>query len=284
LKKISLIFFSAVVALPVCSGLVYASLYSLGIVGVLNSGVTLENWSIVIFGSPFWASIAFSLYVGIISISLSLLFALFIALSWRKALKNGMLSTVIYLPLCFPATVMAFFGFQMLSKSGFLSRLGFSAGIIDNLNSFPALVNDAYGIGIITTSVILVTPFFVILFTNLYQTEKISEYKELAITLGASKLELLHKVTLPILLKKSYATICLFVIFVMGSYEIPLLLGRQSPQMISVATLQKIQRFNLYDIPQGFAMAVLYVLIVVGFLLVLYLKNRNFFQAETHYK
>ena len=279
-KTIGQLFFIAVVTLPVLSGLVYATLYSLGIVGILNSEFTTKNWEAILFGSPFWTSILFSFYVAVASILLSLFFSLSIALSWRKALQKGILSTAIYLPLCFPGTVMAFFSFQMLSKSGFLSRLGFSAGLIDDLNSFPALINDAYGIGIIITSVVLITPFFVILFTNMYRTEKISEYKELATTFGASKLQLLMKVTLPILLKKSSVTIYLFVIFVMGSYEVPLLLGRQSPQMISVATLQKIQRFNLYDIPQGFAMSILYVLIIVSVLFLLYFKNRDFFKSE----
>jgi len=67
---------------------------------------------------------------------------------------------------------------------------------------------------------------------------------------------------------------------VMGSYEVPLLLGRQSPQMISVATLQKIQRYNLYDIPKGFAMSILYVLIIVLVLVLLYWRNRAFFNSN----
>jgi putative spermidine/putrescine transport system permease protein len=280
-KSVSKLFFLTVVVLPVLSGLVYATFYSLGLVGILNKGFTWANWSDILFGSPFWTSIGFSFYVAVISILISLIFSLSIALSWKNALNKGILSTAIYLPLCFPGTVMAFFMFQMLSKSGFVSRIGFASGILDDLNAFPGLINDAYGIGIILTSVFLITPFFVILFSNLYRTEKVEAYKELATTFGASKSQLLRRVTLPILLKKSSVTIYLFVIFVMGSYEIPLLLGRQNPQMISVATLQKIQRFNLYDIPKGFAMSILYVLIIVFVLAVLYWKNSDFFKPET---
>ncbi|TXD83560.1 ABC transporter permease subunit [Subsaximicrobium wynnwilliamsii] len=281
-KTLGQLFFIAVVTLPVLSGLVYATLYSLGFVGVLNKGFTTENWEAIFFGSPFWTSILFSFYVAVTSIVLSLVFSLSMALSWKKALQKGALSTAMYLPLCFPGTVMAFFMFQLLSKSGFLSRLGFTAGILSELNQFPALINDAYGIGIIITSVVLITPFFVILFSNMYRSENIANYKQLASTFGATKLQLLTKVTLPILLKKSSVTIYLFVIFVMGSYEIPLLLGRQSPQMISVAILQKIQRFNLYDIPKGFAMSILYVLIIISVLLLLYFRNRDFFKTETN--
>lgn len=267
--------------LPVLSGLVYAALYSFGIVGILNTGFTTENWKDILGGSPFWTSIGFSFYIAITSVFLSLIFSLSMALSWKKALQKGALSTAMYLPLCFPGTVMAFFMFQTLSKSGFLSRLGFATGILSDLNKFPELINDASGIGIIITMVVLITPFFVILFSNLYQSEKIEAYKELATTFGASKSQLLRKVTLPILLKKSSVTIYLFIIFVMGSYEIPLLLGRQNPQMISVAILQKIQRYNLYDIPEGFAMSIIYVLIIVFVLALLYFRNRDFFKTET---
>ncbi len=154
------LFFLLVVVVPVFSGLVYAALYSFGIVGILNTGFTTEHWKAILSGSPFWKSVGFSLFVAISSVVISLIFALAIALSWKKALHQGMLSTVIYLPLCFPGTVMAFFMFQILSKSGFLSRLGFASGILDDLNNFPAFIQDAYGVGIILTSVFLITPFF----------------------------------------------------------------------------------------------------------------------------
>lgn len=268
-------------ALPVSCGLIYAVLYSLGTVGVLNTETSTKAWSAVLFGQGFWTSIGFSFYVGIVSVSIAIAIALSIALNWKRALNKGFLSTFIYIPLCFPGTVMAFVSFQSLSKSGLLSRIGFKAGWIEDLQQFPSLINDAYGFGIIFTSILLITPFFIILFSNLHNSEHIESYKQLASTFGASKRQILFKVTLPILLKRSQVTLLLFVVFVMGSYEVPLLLGRQHPQMISVATLQKIQRFNLYDIPQGYAMSVLYVCITVSILGLLYLKNPEFFKSDT---
>jgi putative spermidine/putrescine transport system permease protein len=167
-----------------------------------------------------------------------------------------------------------------LAKSGLLSRIGYQLGFIKEINDFPVLIKDAYGMGIIFTSVLLITPFFIILFSNLYQSEKIASYVNLAKTLGASNRQILQKVMVPILLKRASITIYLFVIFVMGSYEVPLLLGRQNPQMISVAVLQKIQRFNLYDMPQGYAMSMLYVLLIMLILLIIYIKNSNLFKTQ----
>lgn len=272
--------FLAIVVLPVASGLVYALLFSLGIIGVLNIGFNGDAWQSVLFDKPFWSSLGFSLYVALLSVGTSLSFALTVSLGWQKNLQKGLLSNVIYLPLCFPAMVMAFFSFQLLSKSGLLSRIGHQLGLISEINDFPAFIKDSYGLGIIFTSVLLITPFFIILFSNLYQSEKIGSYVHLAKTFGASNRQILRKVIVPILLKRAAVTIYLFIIFVMGSYEVPLLLGRQNPQMISVAVLQKIQRFNLYDMPQGYAMSLLYVLLIVLILLILYFKKPDFFKTQ----
>lgn len=272
--------FLAIVVLPVVSGLVYALLFSLGIIGIVNSGFSGDAWQTVLFEKPFWTSLGFSLYVALLSVGISLSIALTIALSWQQKLQKGLLSNAIYLPLCFPATVMTFFSFQLLSKSGLFSRIGYQLGIISEINDFPIWIKDAYGIGIIFTSVLLTTPFFIILFSNLYQSEKIAFYVNLAKTLGATNSQILRKVTMPILLKRASISIYLFVIFVMGSYEVPLLLGRQNPQMISVAVLQKIQRFNLNDMPQGYAMSLLYVLLIVLILFILYFKNPQFFKTQ----
>lgn len=267
-KVIKLVYL-LLVLLPVGSGLVYALLFSLGIVGVLNAGYTTAAWSEVLFNSGFWSSMGYSLYVALLSVFLAVCIALTLSLSWQKNLQKGWLSTAIYLPLCFPATVMAFFSFQLLAKSGLLARFFYRLGWIEGIQGFPTLVKDAYGMGIVFTSVLLVTPFFTILFTQLYQSEKLAQLIALSKTLGANSIQVLLKIVVPVLLKKSLASLVLFVIFVMGSYEVPLLLGRQNPQMISVAVIDKIQRFNLYDMPQGYAMAVLYVLLVVAALLLL---------------
>lgn len=267
------------VLVPVGSGLLYALLFSSGLVGVLNTGWTTAAWQKVLFSGTFWGSMGYSFYIAVLSLFLAVCIALTLALSWQKALHKGLLSAAIYLPLCFPATVMAFFSFQLLSKSGVWSRWAYQLGWISDLQNFPTLIKDAYGIGIIFTSVLLITPFFTILFSQLYQTEKLSELISLSKTLGAGNKKILRSVVVPVLLRRSAVSLMLFLVFVMGSYEVPLLLGRQNPQMISVVVIQKIQRFNLYDMPQGYAMAALYVLLILG---VLWMLRKRFSDFLNH--
>ena len=274
------ILFVILVGLPVFSGVTYALLYSIGVFGVLSSEVNFSAWSFVLSDIYFWKSITFSLYIGIASITISSVISFLVAYYWRANLKKGFLGIIIYLPLCFPATVMAFFIFQMLSQSGFVSRIAYSLNLTEGITSFPELINDAFGIGIIITMIALTAPFFIILFTTVYQAEKIDELAALATTLGATKKQIIKKIVVPVLFKKTAISLMLFVLFVMGNYEVPLLLGRQNPQMISVAIVQKIQRFNLYDIPKGYVMSIVYVVFLLLVLAAIVFKNPNFFKIN----
>ncbi|TXE18176.1 ABC transporter permease subunit [Psychroflexus gondwanensis] len=245
--------------LPMLLGLGYGLLYSFGVIGILNTGFTTEHWSDVLLNFNFWKSLLFSFGIGLISVGISLVIALWMVVNWHHDLRKGKLSTLIYLPLAFPATVVGFFIFQSFSKTGFWSRLLYQTGVISEIEDFPSLVNDAYGIGIILASTFIITPFLSLILKGIFENEDVTRFQHIAKSLGASQRQVLVKITLPILLQKAKTSLLLFLIFVIGSYEIPLLLGRQNPKMITVAIVDKAQRFNLNDIPQAYAMAILYV-------------------------
>jgi len=272
--------FGLLIVLPLVAGLSYALSYSLGLSGLLTKGFTLDYWLKALMSKSLWMSFLYSLSIGLVSVVISLCIAVSMALSWNKSIQQGRFSYFIFLPLCFPATVMAFLVLQWLSPSGWFSRIAFELGFIHSLNDFPNVVRDFYGIGIIFCSVLLITPFFTILMSNIYRNENLLELEKLSKTLGASSRKTLRRVTLPILFKKSKMTLLLFVIFVMSSYEVPLILGRQYPQMVSVAIVQKIQKFNLDDIPLGFAMSVLYVLLVILVLVVFGKPSRKYLKPN----
>ncbi|PPK96306.1 putative spermidine/putrescine transport system permease protein [Nonlabens xylanidelens] len=279
-KHISITIFILFAAVPVLLGFGYALLYSFGLTGILSEGFTTEYWEKTLLATEFWKSLGFSLFIAAVVMTTSLFFSLWIVISWTKNLYKGLLSYVTYLPLAFPAIVMAFFSFQLLSKSGFISRVIFNLGWIDDLSQFPDWTNDAYGVAIIFSLCLLITPFFIILYSNLYQNERIPELKALAQTLGAKKNQITTRIIVPILLKKSAFTIMLFLIFVMGTYEIPLLLGRQDPSMLSVFIIQKLQKFNLADIPQAYAVSVIYILLIATLIAVVYKTRPAFFNPE----
>lgn len=260
-------------AVPLLLGLGFALAYSLGLVGVLAKGFTTTHWEAVLGSYYFWRSLGFSVLVAALTIGLAVWIAMRIVLRWPRRFAVGAPSILIYFPLAIPAIVMGFFVFQLLSKGGILSRFAYQLGITDGLQAFPDLVNDQWGIGIIIAHFLMATPFFVILYSHLYEHENVSQLSQLAQSLGAAKKTVRRKVVIPILWQRSIATILLYFMFVLGAYEIPLLLGSQSRQMVTVLTIQKLQRYNLADIPQAYTISIAYSIFV--FIAVFYMLNKK---------
>jgi len=262
--------------LPLLAGIGFAILYSFGLVGVLNNGFTLEHWKKVFEEGNVTSSFLYSAAIAFASLIISVSLALLISLKYHKAFSKGIVSYLIYMPLAFPGIVASFFFFQLLTKSGVLSRIAYRLNIINTIDEFPDLINDAYGIGMITTHVFLSFPFFVLLFVNIIKTERIGEYQQLASTLAASKWQNLFRVSIPMIFKKALPNILLYFIFIFGAFEVPLLLGRSNPETVSILAVRKLQRFNLLDIPQGYAIAALYTFFVFTLLIFLFkLKLKN---------
>ncbi len=269
MPKLLLLFLAV---LPLVLGIGYALLYSFGIVGTLNTGFTFSYWQQLFNSSEVWISFAYSALISGISIILCILISLWVALKYHTYFSMGPLSYFIYLPLAFPSMVAAFFFFQLLSGAGFLARIAYQTGVITSINQFPDLINDRFALGIIITQTFLSCPIFILLYTNLIKSERLESFSALAGSLGATHKEFTFRIAIPLLLQKSLPTLLLYFIFKLGAYEIPLLLGRSNPQTISVLAISKLQRFNLYDIPQGYAIAVLYTIVVLT-LLILAIKN-----------
>lgn len=254
---------------------IYALLYSLGIVGVVNSGFTLEFWKSVFQSGEFLKSFGYSALIAGVSVVISVALALWLALKLEKELNKPFLSFIIYLPLAVPGVVSAFFTFQLFSKSGFFSRFAYKFNWISEARQFPDLVNDQYAIGIILTFITVVLPFFALLFLNVYKNERIKDLEKLSYSLGANSKQTTWKISLPILIKKTWTLIALYFIFLLGAYEIPLILGQESPQMLSVLVIREIKQYDLTKISEGYVAAVVYTFVVSLAAIALFSNKKN---------
>lgn len=267
----------AACALPLTLALGYAALYSLGMVGLLSDGFTLGNWAELLTGE-FGRSIAFSAYVALMSILGALGVALTLLLAARRTLAQPAAYRLLFLPLTLPPIVAAFVVFQLLSGGGVVSRLAWHAGLVSGPGAFPALVQDPYGLGIILTHTLLVFPFLLLVLLNLWQNENLGELSRVAASLGAGRRHVVLKVQLPLLLRGIFPLAALYFVFFLGAYDIPLVLGASSPRMMSVLVLEKLQRYNLADIPVAYAMATWYALLCLATIAVLYSRFRRRYQ------
>ncbi|MFU8859448.1 MAG: ABC transporter permease subunit, partial [Cyclonatronaceae bacterium] len=205
----------------------------------------------------------------------ALALALFVLFSARRYFQSRHLYRALFLPLAIPPIVLAFVIFQLYSGSGLFSRLAWHMGIISDSQQFPELVQDPWGIGIIMAHVFLVFPFFLLILLNLYEHEKLDEVESVASALGAGRRTILLRLQIPILLRGLFPILVLYVIFFMGAYDVPLILGQSSPHMISVLILEKLQRFNLAEIPVAYSMAVWYALLCIGTISWLFARYRK---------
>lgn len=271
--RLGLVLFILVAILPIGFSLGYAVAYSIGAVGLLSEGLTTAYWARLLESVEVWASFGLSLYVAgatvVLTVSLALVFALYL----RRPLQHGPLSYIIYFPLALPATVAAFLVFQLFTGAGLAARILLQLGLISDVSQFPGLIHDSFSIGIILAHVGLAVPFFTLLFVQVYNTEHVGALTRLAETLGASRWQALSRVSVPILLTRSTTNIILLFIAVLGSYEIPLLLGRQSPQMLSVLTMRKYALFDISQKPEAFIVAILYTTLVLGLIVVAFRKG-----------
>ncbi len=261
-------FFVVCAGLPIAGSLAYAGAYSVGLAGLLSHGFTLEYWRQAMADREVWAAFVTSGYVAAAAALLTVGCALTLALTLGESLRRGPLATLIYFPLALPGTVAALCAFQWLSGAGLVARVAFRLGWIDRPAHFPGLVFDPWSVGIITTHVALAMPFFTLLFARLAEREKLPDLLALASTLGAGRAARLWRVAVPLLLRRASANVALLFVAVAGSFEIPLLLGPQHPQMISVLAWRRFGRFDLTDKPTAFIVSLLYTAAVLLFLMV----------------
>jgi len=248
---------------PLIMGLGYSLLYSFGMAGLMNNGFTFEHWQKLLANSELFITIGYSIYITLFSLFFILTFALLFSW-WLVLKKNNYVFNLLFLPLAFPPLIAAFSWYYILSPAGIISRIVYYFGMTTDISDFPRLVNDDYSVGIILTHIFLIFPLFTILFIQQAKKERMYSLKEISFTLGSTKNQFFLKVFMPLLLKKTAPLILLYAIFLIGAYEVPLLLGQSSPRMITVFISDKMTRFNLQDIPQGHAMAVTYSVLIIG--------------------
>jgi putative spermidine/putrescine transport system permease protein len=240
-----------VVGLPL-AGLGYALLGSVGLVGPLSAGFTGQYWQALSTDTGLLYAALFSGWVALASMGIATGLALLLVLGAQPTLRRWPLPGLLYVPLLMPSLVMGFFLFQLLSRSGWLSRIGFQAGLIQRLESFPELVQDGAGAGIILAQVLLTFPFLTLLFLAIYQENRLDDYRQLTLTLGARSSQFRWRVAAPVLLRRASPTLLLSFVATLGAYDIPLLLGRPYPQMLSVYIATRLQRFDLRELPAAY--------------------------------
>lgn len=227
-------------------------------VGVVDGGwPTPRHYGDVLGDREFRASLGLTFWVATTATLTSVALGVGLALVLQGLARGrGPTYALLQVPLAVPHLAMAVGMLTLLSPSGWVSRLFFTAGLVGVPADFPVLVHDRYGLGIILAYVVKETPFLALVATALLVRID-GDYGAVARTLGASPWQRFRHVTWPLLAPGVGAAALMVFAFVFTAFETPFLLGRPFPSLLSVVAHRRFMSIELADRPAALAMALL---------------------------
>lgn len=255
--------------------LIFGGLYnviieSLGYIPKLGfNELSLKYYYYAISKNGFFLSIFNSIYLATISTCISLLVGVLIAFNIvqsKNVLIQFLVKKLMQIGLVIPYLYMIFIVVLFFSKSGVFSRLLYSIGIINKLDSFPGLLYNPASIGIILVFVFKGIPFVTLLVLNIMININ-DNYNDVARTLGCSKLKTLQKIYLPLCSNVIVWSSMVLFAYNLGSYEVPFILGSLKPKSYSRLLFSSYQSPKISNIPITMAETIILFLIGIFFVI-----------------
>lgn len=217
------------------SGLVMGFVQSLGhfkVVGLYD--FTFKYYKEVLTDSGFLESLKFTFYISLTSSVIAVVFGVLLAYSiFLSKHKYGIEEILYKLPIIVPHTVAVLLTFNIFSQSGIISRLLNYFGVISDQSSFPSLLFDRNGIGIILTYLWKEIPFIAMVVYAVLSNIS-NKLSDVALNLGANKRQVFRYVLLPLIMPSILSTFIIIFAFSFGAFEVPFLLGSTTPKTLPV--------------------------------------------------
>ena len=217
----------------------------------------------------FLRSLGLTIFVSVLTTALSVVLGFASALALRRRFRGKRFAAFVYqLPLTMPYLVVAVGMMMLVSQSGLLSRLLYSVGAIGGTSEFPVLVHDDWGVAIILVYMWKQVPFIGLIALAVLQSIG-ADYEQLARSLGASPFQTLRHVLVPLVAPGLIPASIIIFAFTFGSFEVPFLLGKSFPSMLSVFAYRLYIDVELAVRPQAMATSI-FIAVCVLFLVYLY--------------
>ncbi len=244
-------------------GLALGLLQALGYLPATGlASIDLQHFTHVLQDPDFSKSLFLTLYIAATSTLIAAVISIFLALSlMRWAADSRTIHFILQIPLTVPHLVIAISVTLLLAPAGMLSRLLSSVAIIQTPAEFPLLVNDGWGIGILTVYIWKEIPFITFMLLSVLKNMG-TELLEAGATLNASRLQRFSHIILPVI-APSLGAACLIVFaFTFGAFEVPYLLGRTYPLALPVWAYKNYSDIDLLARPEGIAIGLIIAAIV----------------------
>ena len=227
------------------------------------AAISLQHFINVLQDPDFVKSLILTLYIATTSTLIAAAISVVLALSLiRWATHSRVVNFILQIPLTVPHLVIAISMILLLAPSGLFSRLLSSLSIISSPSAFPLLVNDGWGIGILTVYIWKEVPFITFMLLSVLKNMG-TELMEVGATLNASRFQRFSSITLPVI-APSLGAACLIVFaFTFGAFEVPFLLGRTYPLALPVWAYKNYSDIDLLARPEGIAIGLIIAVIVI---------------------
>ena len=223
---------------------------------------TLYHWQKVLFSSisqkmfhqPFWNTVVVALGTCLVAILIGGLFAWLITRTDMK--YKNLVSTLFIFPYIMPSWTLAMAWLNFFKNS----LVGGSPGLFTVVTGIPTANWFAYGqFPIIMVLGLHYAPFAYILIGGILKNMD-ANLEEAALLMKASRLRIMTKITMPIVLPALLSTFLLVFSSAMSAFAVPAFLG--TPVRYQVLTTQMYRTLNGLNPGYGYIMAL--VMIVVG--------------------
>lgn len=186
-----------------------------------------------------WRSLGWSLYAALAATALATLGALLLAVHVRGSTRGDRaLRALASVPLPIPPIVVGAAALLVLAQSGLLARIAAALGLLGTPAEMVPLLHASHGAGVILALAWKELGFLSLLACTV-AAQVDPELEAAARTLGASTGHVRHRVLLPLVWRGILPGVVVAFTFVLGSYEIPALLGPSDPQPLAVAVLER---------------------------------------------
>lgn len=245
-------------------GVARAVVQSLGMVpGGGSRELSLDAYRAVLASTAFRRGLFLTLWVSLASTLLTVVLGVATALGLRRTRLGRRAAMLVYqFPLTVPHIVVAAGMIALLSQSGLVARAAFALGLIGEPVEFPALIGDRFGFGIILVYLWKQIPFIGLMALAVLRTVG-EDYEDAARTLGAGSWQRIWRVLVPLTAPAIVPGSIIIFAFAFGSFEVPLLLGRSFPTMLSVVAYRLYIDTRLALRPQAMALSVIITLLVL---------------------
>ncbi len=258
------VFAVALMAAPVVAGGLYSLAAAVGLAGAGANGLSAVRLVDVMRDSSTWRSIGWTFYTAGSATLLATAAALLASVQLQQSRVGRALAI---LPLAVPHVAAALAALLLLGQSGLLSRIAFAAGLIAQPSEFPVLVYDRPGASLIISFAWKEFPFLTLTALAVLQTAG-STLTEVARTHGADARAIFRRVTWPLLWRGLAPAVIAVFAFLIGQYEMAVLLAPSDPLPLSVLTYERVNDADLARRGEAYVLGLLALLLAAALVVV----------------